>query len=409
MNFPETQVKKWTSGTHRTRDPAETLAAIQPLYARVGITRVADVTGLDHVGIPTVMAVRPNARSLSVSQGKGLTLDAAKASGAMEAIEQWHAERLECPLRLASAAELAESVELADVDRLPRALGRRDPHARLLWTEARDLWTDDPVWVPHEMVSLDLRFPLPEGGGHFLGGSNGLASGNDLAEAIAHGLWEVIERDSLTLFYGLPLHEQLARRLDLASVTDGACRDVLERYERAAIDVAVWNTTTDLQIASFLCAILDRRLDPFRPVGLARGSGCHPDRNVALARALTEAAQSRLTRIVGSRDDMQRSDFDRLRSEAEYLRHRGQIGVVDGPDTDFATVPTRVAPTFSEDLAWARANLLARGIARVAVVDLSMAKVPVRVVKVIVPGLEALADVPGYTPGERARAAGARS
>jgi len=52
----------------------------------MGITRVANVTGLDHVGIPVVMACRPNARGLAVSQGKGLTLDAAKASAVMESI-----------------------------------------------------------------------------------------------------------------------------------------------------------------------------------------------------------------------------------------------------------------------------------------------------------------------------------
>ena len=53
----------------------------------MGITRIANVTGLDRTGIPVVMVVRPNARSVAVSQGKGLTLAAAKASGVMEAAE----------------------------------------------------------------------------------------------------------------------------------------------------------------------------------------------------------------------------------------------------------------------------------------------------------------------------------
>ena len=34
------------------------------------------------------------------------------------------------------------------------------------------------------------------------------------------------------------------------------------------------------------------------------GAGCHPSRAVALARALTEAAQARVSFIAGSRDDM---------------------------------------------------------------------------------------------------------
>ena len=48
--------------------------------APMGITRLADVTGLDNIGIPVFQAIRPNARSLSVSQGKGVSLEAAQAS-----------------------------------------------------------------------------------------------------------------------------------------------------------------------------------------------------------------------------------------------------------------------------------------------------------------------------------------
>jgi YcaO-like protein with predicted kinase domain len=395
--------KTCVRGTHRTRDPAETVAAIRPFLPEMGVTRIADVTGLDHIGIPTVMAVRPNARSLSVSQGKGVTLDAAKASGMMEAVEQWHAERIDRPLRLASAAELSGEEKLADFERMPKSTQPCDRHTRLLWAEGRELWTGRSIWLPYEAVSLDLRLPLPAGSGHFLGGSNGLASGNDLAEAIAHGLWEVIERDALTLFYARTADEQWRRRLNLRSVSDDLCVDLLERYERASVDVAVWDIATDLEVPSFLCAILDRQLDPFRPVGLARGSGSHPDRTVALTRALTEAAQSRLTRIAGTRDDIQADDFDRLRSEKAYTRHRAQLDAPGEPPRRFDDIPTHLAPTFEEDLAWARERLAARGIEQVAVVDLSREAYPVCVAKVIVPGLEGLVEVPGYVPGGRVK------
>ena len=73
-------VKAYRHGTHRTVDPASTLARVQPYLAHTGITRIANVTGLDRIGVPVVMVCRPNSRSLAVSQGKGLTLDAAKAS-----------------------------------------------------------------------------------------------------------------------------------------------------------------------------------------------------------------------------------------------------------------------------------------------------------------------------------------
>ena len=60
----------------------------------MGITRLGDITGLDYIGIPVVVAVRPNSRSVSVSQGKGLDLHQATASALMEAIEGFHAEEV---------------------------------------------------------------------------------------------------------------------------------------------------------------------------------------------------------------------------------------------------------------------------------------------------------------------------
>jgi ribosomal protein S12 methylthiotransferase accessory factor len=79
--------KAFKAGTHRHVGPEQTLARVRPFLGRMGITRVANVTGLARIGIPVVQAVRPNSRSLSVSQGKGLTLAAAKASALMEAGE----------------------------------------------------------------------------------------------------------------------------------------------------------------------------------------------------------------------------------------------------------------------------------------------------------------------------------
>ena len=115
--------KRHLRGTHRTCAPAETLARVAPLLAGMGITRVANVTGLDRTGIPVVMVCRPNARSIAVSQGKGLTLEAAKASGIMESIEVWHAELIMRPVKLASLDEMRGEHRMVDVGRLPRAAG----------------------------------------------------------------------------------------------------------------------------------------------------------------------------------------------------------------------------------------------------------------------------------------------
>ena len=79
--------KHYRTGTHPTIAPADTVTRLRSLMPKTGITRLANVTGLDRIGVPVIMVCRPNSRSIAVSQGKGLTVDAAKASGLMDFAE----------------------------------------------------------------------------------------------------------------------------------------------------------------------------------------------------------------------------------------------------------------------------------------------------------------------------------
>src|SRR3989442_15128503 len=100
-HFSGRTFKAFRNGTHRATSPEATLDRTNPWFNEIGITRIGNVTGLDAIGLPVVMVCRPNSRSVAVSQGKGLTLAAAKASGLMEAIELWHAETAIPPLQFA--------------------------------------------------------------------------------------------------------------------------------------------------------------------------------------------------------------------------------------------------------------------------------------------------------------------
>ncbi len=145
--------KAYRRGTHRMVAPSQTLARVRPFMAEMGITRIANVTGLDRIGIPVVMVFRPNSRSIAVSQGKGLDLDAAKASGVMEAVETYHAERIALPLKLGSANDLRASHDLIELDRLPPMPGSRFHRSfQLLWIEGRDLIGGSSLWLPYELV-----------------------------------------------------------------------------------------------------------------------------------------------------------------------------------------------------------------------------------------------------------------
>jgi ribosomal protein S12 methylthiotransferase accessory factor len=397
-------LKRSIAGTHRVVAPETTVARVQPLMEVMGITRIANITGLDVIGIPVVVVVRPNSRSLAVSQGKGLTLAAAKASALMESVEAYHAERITLPLKIGSLEELRYTHLMVDVAQLPTTRNSPfHPNLQLLWIAGRDLIEDETVWVPYELVHTQYTMHPRVGAGSFTATSNGLASGNHLLEAISHGICEVVERDATTLWSLLDPESADRTRLDLASVDDAGCREVIDKYERARVAAAVWETTSDVGIPSFLCMIRDESGDAMGALYSTIGMGCHPSRAIALLRALTEAAQSRLTAISGSRDDVVRNVYERslnpdvLDREFSMMQVRGPLRHFrDGPDWD--------APSFEEDVAWELERLHSAGIQRVIVTDLSKPEFGLPVVRVIIPGLEGVGTLTDYLPGSRARA-----
>lgn len=368
----------------------------------MGITRLANVTGLDDVGVPVVTVTRPNSRSIAVTQGKGIDLIAAKASGLMESVEAYHAETITLPLRYCSLDELRFVHRVVDVELLPTvATSPFQPNMRILWCVGRDLLSDEQVFVPHELVHTDYTWPYQPGTGCFVASSNGLASGNHRLEAISHAICEVVERDSTTLWMLRGPVEKAARGVDASSVDDPDCRQVLDRFARAGLAVSIWETTTDIGIASFLCTIFQPNDDPGRPLPPSSGSGCHPSRSIALLRALTEAAQSRLVRISGSRDDIGRDLYARHRDDLSLVALRREM---HGPKPRrLQEAPDWECDTLDGDVDWELERLRQAGIREVIAVDLTKEFFDLPVVRVVIPGLEGLYEVPGYVPGRRAR------
>src|SRR3546814_8113336 len=71
-----------------------------------GVTRLADITRLDRLGLPVWQAVRPAGRALSVHQGKGASPLAARIGALCEAIECHCAENAPADGPLCSFADL---------------------------------------------------------------------------------------------------------------------------------------------------------------------------------------------------------------------------------------------------------------------------------------------------------------
>jgi len=399
---PEHVGKTYRRGTHRSMSPAETVARMQPLLSNFDVTRIANLTGLDRIGVPVVMVCRPNARSSAVFHGKGIDLDAAKASGIMEAVETWHAEHMQMPLRLASLTDLRKSCDVAaahDLSRVPNSRFHDD--LPILWVEGYDLIGQVERWAPYETVHMNATLPEPSGSGCFAASTNGLASGNLLLEATSHALCECIERDATTLWRRRQPAAQDAMRLDLSTVGDEACRTLLDRFERAGFDIAVWDITTDVGVPAFQSFLLDRSGE----IGhVGQGAGCHPASEIALLRALAEAAQVRMTYVAGSREDIRHADYQRAVLERRHRSLRALMRAV-GEARNFSATPSFAFDDFAAEVEWICDRLAAAGMQQAISVDLTRPEYGVAVVRVVVPGLEgADHDASSFVPGARARA-----
>lgn len=374
--------------------PEDTLARVAPALAEHGVTRLAKVTGLDRIGIPVWNAMRPNARALSVHQGKGITDVDAKASAVMEALERSCAERPRLPLRTASASELgAEACDTLD-DLV--AIGHQplDHACRLDWVEGRDLTNGKAIWVPYEAVLLDFTRPS-----HFWQSSDGLASGNTEREAIFHGLLERIERDADTLWSLGRIEQQAETCVSAADFRDPVVDALMDRIEQAGFRLQLFDMTSDLGVPTLSALLSPAETSPHRSLrymDVTMGSGTHPVAYRAALRAITEAVQSRLTLITGTRDDVEDEVYDSQASDLLRrkldLRPRAQIpkdlcSVGEGVEAMLARVLDRLRQC---------------RIGRVIAVRMNPHEDRFAVVKVIVSGLE-------HPEGRRQRRFGARA
>jgi ribosomal protein S12 methylthiotransferase accessory factor len=371
----------------------------------MGITRLADVTGLDYIGIPVVMACRPNSRALSVAQGKGLDLDAARTSGFMEAAETFHGEHVDLPVPVASRRTLARDRRVVDLGIVPQSHDfDAGDSTELPWIAAEDLIDGEPIWVPYDLIHTDCREVREhESRGDFPVCSNGLASGNNRVEAICAGLYEIIERDANALWALRPRASRAATRLDLDTVDDPYCRALIDRLDEAKMMLSVWDMTSDVGVAAFFVRLREGPGNTRMPLGAFCGAGCHLSRGIALSRAITEAVQSRLTYISGSRDDLKRHHYEEPAQQrvSEFANRLWENRI---PARRFSEVPDGARRDFDSDLALLVEKVKAVGAQHVCVVDLTKKELGIPVVRLMVPGLELdPEDAPDYALGERAQ------
>jgi ribosomal protein S12 methylthiotransferase accessory factor len=249
----------------------------------------------------------------------------------------------------------------------------------LEWFPAQIIGSTEKTLVPASYVRLNMlvtnTWVLPT----FAVTSNGLASGNVHEEAILHGLYEVIERDTLVRARSGSLPRLY---IDPATVDGIATCPILEQFYQADATVEMQGLVGPTGIACFEVHLTS----PGYPRVIA-GYGCHLDRDVALSRALTEAAQIRLSIIAGSRDDIQHGAYTEIQQMRASLQLRARSTL-----THFHDIPS----TSHQDLAADLQDVTRRICSVVACpplfVDLTRKEFGIPVVSVVVPQFRMVED-----------------
>ena len=390
--------KAFRAGTHRTQSPEDTFRLVRPYLAKAGVTRIADVTGLDHIGVPTTLALRPNAPTMACSSGKGVTLDQAYVSGAMEAFELHASETTPLSPIRASYRDLSKSYPMPTVTNLSLAqYSLFTVDWPFYWCLGWDLISQSEIPVPMAMVGMSRASQVGSLRA-FQVSSNGLGAGNSFLEAVTSGLYEVIERDGTACHFHAATHRQRPIPLvsDLALRSFPLVAGVLQKCDQAAVGVLVQECVVDTNVPTYNALTYDTT---DRGVPVTRGSGAHLDPEIALLRAITEALQGRLNFIAGSRDDLFRSAYSRIRAGWRDTVNALQDLRTHCPEA--TPMESRASDAFETDILDLLSCVQRTGLRNVVVIDLTPPDFPVFVVRVLVPGLEGYVHH-GYQPGPRA-------
>lgn len=228
-----------------------------------------------------------------------MTREDAQLGALLEAIESDAAERYDAPTIDAAWQDLPASTrpefleDFAHVRTQPPA-----PGEGVAWVEA--IRPDGmALMVPMEAVSLDFTRWKDS---RFEQSSAGLATGTTQDEARRSALLELIERDAVSRFLRARFSQRLAREIDADSVDFDWFGELHDRISGEGLDLRLFAPASPTGVPVFAAVLIDEAKNA-RPYGGTVGHAAHPVPQWALFKAVSEAIQSRLTFIAGSRDD----------------------------------------------------------------------------------------------------------
>jgi ribosomal protein S12 methylthiotransferase accessory factor len=381
----KTASKGYTLDTHRVKTPEATLQDVKGLVGCAGITRVAEITGLDRLGIPVFTAMRPRAASgaVTVYNGKGFTPQEAEVSAIMEAVERFSAEYNGSDLVACSFWRLKDSFKVLDPSMLIVPWQRHYSEGdELEWAKGVSLTRGGEVLVPAEAVF----HPYARANQLFRTNTNGLAAGNVMEEAVLHALMELVERDAWSLFEVDPAR---SRDLELAGCSCEPLKKALQMLDAASIKISLKDISSDVGITTIAAALDDEVTKD--PALLSLGVGTHLMPEIAALRALTEAVQSRLTTIHGTREDTFMAEYARRIGYERMKRLNKKWFLPSQKKVKIEELSRFSSGDFLEDIRYTLGRLKNAGLDEVIAVDLTRKELGIPAVRVIVPGLEVYA------------------
>ena len=368
----------------RAVPPEETLARVLPLLGTAGLGEPEDITSKDEIGIP-VFSVDRMETAMGVPKyynGKGVTREQAEASAVMESIERYSAEPREDDEVVfgtyEQACDVMATIPPADMILPIWALDHLQG-AEIAWTEGWDILRGERVWVPACAVfypyipDTDLQL--------FKYHTNGLASGNNMEEAVLHAIFELVERDawSIAEYRNLPVPDVIAD-------PDSLPGKLIVKFAEHGVEVHLKDLTCDTGIPTIGAAADDVATKD--PEMLTIGVGTHLDPEIAAVRAITEVAQSRATHRDGKKINAQlqratvQMGYERVKelNRLWFGEGRGSVNLSDIPDGSTDDV--------LDDIEVVLGRLVEAGFDRVVAVDLTRPELDVPVVRMVIPGME---------------------
>ena len=383
-----TEKLTYFKGTHRVIAPKKTIEINEDKLKTAGITRIADITDLDRIGLPIYTAIRPTAEdgAVSIYGGKGISRDHAKASAMMEGFERYSAERQnDDETIVATLEEISKKGDYINPKtlNLPKEFEKEDiSDLNLEWCISHDIISDKDYFIPanaiyhpyiHDTSTKNL----------FKSNTNGLASGNVLEEAILHGIFEVIERDAWSIF---ELTHKNYSQIDLNSIESDIVNDTIDKFESEGIKIKLMDFTADINVPTIAASADDTVT---KDAGLLTlGMGTHLDPEVAILRALTEVAQSRATQINGAREDTVRADFAREAGYERMKRINKYYFKDEETKIDLSDIENKSTTSITEDIEIVKDELMANDIEKILYTDLTRPELDISVVRVIIPEME---------------------